>query len=397
MYKAYHFPLKPSSSQVVQLEMILSLGKDFWNYLIEADKLNYETIGKSFSRKELCRFVKIFKASSEERNKLHTHLYQKISDLYYNSRSNAFRKLKDKKSKRLEFPKVKEKIKSLIFKEYGNGCKITGNKVKFNHLTIRFNKFEEIKGNIKTIQIKKKYKNSYTLIITVDLPDEVSSETYSEKILNQYQSSIRYIDSEFNSDNDFIGIDAGIEKLLVCSNGMVVENPKHIKKCEKDIKRLKDKLKGQQKGSNRYNKTLLLLEKKHEKVKNIRKDFLHRISKELVLTCGTGIIIEDLNIAQMQRSKKIYSVVKKYISDASWGHLYFFVEYKCAKYGKVLIKVKPEYTSQTCYHCGDVKEKELGERTHNCEKCGFTMDRDQNSALVIRAKGLGTSPHVPLG
>jgi transposase len=101
----------------------------------------------------------------------------------------------------------------------------------------------------------------------------------------------------------------------------------------------------------------------------------------------------------MKENDKIYSIIKRYMTDAAWAELAFMLQYKCLKYGKILKKVAPEYTSQICHNCGNIKKKELSERLHNCEKCGSKIDRDFNSALVIlqRYKRLGTNLQGALG
>jgi putative transposase len=386
MYFAYHFPLKPSPSQVIQLDKMFNIGRNFWNHIVNLNIEEYKNTKKSLSKSDLEHLVKDYKKLSSDLDNIHTHIYQNIITRYCNAKSNSFLKLK--KDKKLELPKFKNDLflSSLSFKEYGNGCKIIGNKVKFNYLTIPFKKYQEIKGNIKTIQIKRINSKKFILILVCQFPDIIYENNYHNKIMNQYQNLVYYIkDKNIIEDNKIIGIDLGIEKLAVCSNGKVFQNPKHIKKYENQLQKLREKKKRQNKESKRYQKTCEKYRKKHEKVNNCRRDYLHRISKEIVLTCET-IVIEDLNIQKMMKSDKIYSIIKKYISDASWAMLGYMLQYKSNKYGKTLIKVAPEYTSQICNNCGNIKKKELSEREHNCEKCGYKTDRDLNAAINIRER-----------
>jgi putative transposase len=398
MYQTFHFPLQPSNSQVIQLENILSVGKEFWNYIVKLDRDSYTETKKGCSKKTLEHLVKNYKSLSENNNLIHTHLYQNIITRFDNSRSLAFKKFKSshKPNKKLELPKLKEEkfISSLLFKEYGNGAKIIGNKVKFNGLIIPFHKYTEINGNIKTIQIKRINSKRFVLILVCDIGNDISKENYHNKIMNNFQDYVYCINQDgIIRDEKIIGIDLGIEKLATCSNGLVFKNPKHLKQVEKQLKCLRDKKKRQIAGSTRYQKTCDQIRKLEEKVKNCRKDYLHKVSKELVLKFDT-IVIEDLNITSMMENDHIYSLIKKYMSDASWGMLGFMLQYKCDKYGKRLIKVGPEYTSQECSECGNIQKKELSERKHSCEKCGCKMDRDLNAAINIRNRGFGTDPHL---
>jgi len=389
MILSYKFQLLPSKSQEIQLDKFLNIGKNFWNYVLDLDQEHYKNKKddeKTYSDYDLHKFINNFKDQNKDLTKLHMHLYQEICTRYVYARSNAIKKYKSGLSNHLELPKIKEEsLKSLKFKQYNNGCKIQGNKVIFNKLTLKFRKHIEIEGDIKTIQIKKVYKNKYELIVTCCVNKEFISK-YSE-----LKENIRFIkDNRAIKDTKVIGIDLGLEKLVTLSTGKVYENPRHIKKYEKRLEELKEIMNSRKKDSKRYEKARMLFQKKHEKIKNSRDNYLHKVSKEIVLTCGTTLVAEKLEVKKMLESTKIYNPVKKSIADASWARLFFFLDYKCNKYGKTFIQLNPAYSSQECYNCGNIKEKKLSERVHNCEKCGERgLDRDLNSALVLRKRYLG--------
>ena len=388
MKLSYKFQLLPSKSQAVQLEKFLHIGRDFWNYIVELDQKNYSDTGKSYSAYDLHDFIKDYRKVNNNAELLHVHLYQKLCTRYTDAKSVALRKWKRKESERFEPPKVKEHelLRSLTFKQYKNGCKISGNKVRFNKLNIRFNKHCEIEGEIKTVQIKRITEGRFELIVVSEVEKDFT-EVLKPSILDNYPNCVRIIKNNRTTDTTVVGIDVGLEKLATLSTGKVYENPRHLKKHEAKLKELKEKKKRQVKGSKRQKKTEVLFQKKHEKVRNCRRDYLHKISKEIVLTCDT-IVVEDLNIKQMQMSDGIYSRVKKSMSDASWGILFFMLKYKSSKYNKQFATVDPKYTTQECSCCGNIQKKELGEREHNCISCGEKMDRDLNSAIVIRNRYL---------
>jgi|GEM_PF-1272512 len=387
MILSYKFQLLPSRSQIIQLEKYFSIGKYFWNYINILDQLHYQKTKKSFSNYDLQKFIKTYRDNNNEEAKLlHVHLFQEICTRYANSRSNAILKFKSGLSEYIEIPKIKDdNLKSLRFKELGNGCNIKSNKVRFNKLNIRFNKIREIEGNIKTLQIKKVSKNKYELIVTSGV-DKDFSENIKSNILNNYSNEVRIIHSNrVIKDTKIVGIDVGLEKIATLSTGKVYGNPRHLKKYEKRLTELKEEMSRRIKGSKRYEKTRALFQKKHEKVKNARRDYLHKVSKEIVLTCET-IVVENLNIKDMLENEKIYSNVKKSMSDASWGILYFMLKYKSQKYGKTYAEVNPAYTTQECSNCRNIEKKDLNEREHFCKKCFERMDRDLNSAIVIRSR-----------
>ena len=121
----------------------------------------------------------------------------------------------------------------------------------------------------------------------------------------------------------------------------------------------------------------------HSKIRNSRKDFLHKLSTDIVRK-NQVVYIEDLNTKGMVRNRKL----SKSISDSSWGSLVNFLEYKCDWYGRELKKVSPKFTSQDCSHCGyRNKELQLSMRRWDCPSCGSTHDRDINAAKNVLAVG----------
>lgn len=181
-----------------------------------------------------------------------------------------------------------------------------------------------------------------------------------------------------------IGIDVGINKYAVLSNGMEYENPRFLRKKERQLKKAQQKLSRRKKRSANYIKQVQRIQKLHEKVANQRKDFLHKLSYHLSKDYSV-IVVENLNIRNMVRNRKL----SKSISDAGWGMFRNMLAYKCENHGGVLVKVEPKYTSQDCSSCGNRVKKSLSIRTHVCKKCGTVLDRDYNASLNILQKGLG--------
>ncbi|PAE43041.1 RNA-guided endonuclease InsQ/TnpB family protein [Bacillus sp. 7884-1] len=180
-----------------------------------------------------------------------------------------------------------------------------------------------------------------------------------------------------------IGIDVGLNKYAVLSNGLEYENPRFLRKKEKKLKKAQRTLSKKKKGSANYIKQVQRIRQLHEKVANQRKDFLHKLSYNLSKDYSV-ISVENLNIRNMVRNRKL----SKSISDSGWGMFRNMLAYKCEKHGGVLIKIEPNFTSQDCSCCGNRVKKSLSIRTHVCTKCGTVLDRDYNASLNILQRGL---------
>lgn len=119
---------------------------------------------------------------------------------------------------------------------------------------------------------------------------------------------------------------------------------------------------------------------------NKRKDFLHKLTTDLVRQYD-AIVIEDIKSQRMMRN----SSLAKSITNASWGGFRFMLEYKCRWYGKQLIAVSSNYTSQECSDCHHIDgKKTLDIREWTCSNCGAHHDRDINAAQNILNRGLAT-------
>jgi putative transposase len=186
-----------------------------------------------------------------------------------------------------------------------------------------------------------------------------------------------------------IGLDVGLTHFYTDSDGNSVENPRHLRKSEKALKRLNRRLSKTQKGSKNRAKARQRLSRKHLKVSRRRKDFAVKLAR-CVVQSNDLVAYEDLKVKNMVKNKKL----SKSISDVAWRAFRNWIEYFGKVFGVATVAVPPHYTSQNCSSCGKVAKKSLSQRTHQCPHCGFVLDRDWNAARNILELGLRTVGHT---
>jgi len=227
-----------------------------------------------------------------------------------------------------------------------------------------------------------KFKGGIKIILHRPIKGEIKQATISRTPTGKYFVSILCETGEVEKqpqplkEKTTIGIDLGIKSFLVASNGKEYDNPKYLRKAQ-------DKLKYNQrqhskcKGKRRKHKVALL----HEKVTNQRKDFLHKISTELIRD-NQSIALEDLNIKSMVKNHCLAGS----ISDASWGMFVSMLEYKAKWNGVNILRIgRFEPSSKTCSECGYInKELTLKDREWSCPECGSVLDRDRNASINIK-------------
>lgn len=176
------------------------------------------------------------------------------------------------------------------------------------------------------------------------------------------------------------GIDLGISTFATLSNGDKFDAPKPLKKNLKKLAKFQRKLSRKEIGSKRRGKARLRVAKLHARIKDIRTDFLHKLSTDLVRKYDT-IVLEDLNVSGMVRNRKL----AKAISDLGWRQFRTLTEAKCEKYGKEFRVIdRWEPTTRKCSCCGfKGGKKELNVREWTCLNCGTFHDRDINAAINI--------------
>jgi len=191
--------------------------------------------------------------------------------------------------------------------------------------------------------------------------------------------------NRMDANNQSVGIDLGIKTFAVMSNGKKAESPDYSK-AERKIRKLQRKLARQLHDSKRRNRSRIQIAKQHNHISDIRKDFLHKLSTQVVSENQT-IILEDLNVSGLVKNRKL----ARRISLQGWREFRTLIESKSEKFDRdfrVISRWEP--TSQKCSDCGFKWGKiALSVRSILCLSCGIEHDRDENASKNIEMVGMG--------
>ena len=182
-----------------------------------------------------------------------------------------------------------------------------------------------------------------------------------------------------------VGIDLGLKNWLVCSDGVVVQNPKTLPRYEKKLAKAQRLFSRKRKGSNNHKKAKLKIALLHEKITNIRADLTHKTTFRLIQE-NQLICMETLRVKNMVKNPKL----AKHILDANLGELNRQLAYKADWYGRTISKIDQWFpSSKLCSHCGALYEGKwsLAIREWRCS-CGAVNDRDGNASINIETEGL---------
>ena len=346
--KTFKYQLKLNATQRHQVDAWINTCRAVYNLALETKIYAYKSHGVSLSYYDI-------KKQLPELKKHHTW----VSDVPSQSLQNVIKRM------------------DIAYQSFfrGGGFPKFARKDRYNSIL-----FETLKADgddrVKLPKIGSvKYHNSRPLI------GELRNATIS-RVNNKYFISIvtkQEVSISLAPNDNQVGVDMGISFWASLSNGAQIENPRHTKKYEQQLRIESRKLARKVKGSSNRKKQRKVVAILHTKISNVRKDFQHKQSTLLINAFGT-IAIEDLKVKNMVRFGKL----SKHIADAGWSGFRTMLEYKANWYGRTLVAVDPKYTSQTCSSCKEVdKLSRISQSKFVCTSCGSESNADLNAAKNI--------------
>jgi len=358
IHKSYKFRLYPTEVQKVSLAKHFGSCRFVFNrflheskekYLIEKTSLNYYDNASTLTQlKKDENFSWLKEVNSQA-------LQASIRNL-----DIAYRKFFTKQNK---FPRFKSKHDKQSFKVPQN-VELDGALLKIPKFKegIKVKVHREIRGKILFATISKTPTDKYFVSVTCE------------------QSHIPFTDTDSN-----VGIDTGISTLAVLSDGKKYENPRVLKSRLSKLKYNQRQLSKKEKGSNSRNRQRKQVALCHEKITNFRKDYLHKVSTEIIENQGV-VVVEDLNIKGIMGNH----ILAQAMSDVSLGEFYRQLEYKADWNNRSFVKIDRWFpSSKTCSSCNWVNQNlKLSDRKWKCESCNQEHDRDENASKNILKQGL---------
>lgn len=370
MLKAFKYRIYPNQIQEEKIKQNIGCARWIYNYALAKKIKAWQQEKKNLSRYDIQKDLPILKKQEETKWLKEADAKALIFSLW--SLDNAYQKFfREHKG----YPKFKSKKNGKQSYSTYQGIKVDWDKNKINvpkNKNIKIRLHRKFEGELKQITVSKVPTEKYYISILVDTKDK---EKRKSKV----------------NEKTTIGIDLGIKTFITISDGRKIDNPKILYRYEKKLAREQKRLSKKKKGSNNKNKQRIKVARVYERVTNIRKDFIHKLSYQLTNENQVkSIVIEDLDVNGMLKNRRL----AKAIANVSWSKFVELLAYKCDWYGVNLLKIgRFEPSSKLCPKCGTInQELTLANREWVCSNCRGEHDRDINAAINI--KRLGLNPKI---
>ena len=379
MKRAYKIEIDPTAEQKSKIHQTIGVSRFIYNFYIAHNKEIYDREGKFVSGMD---FSKWLNNEYIPNNKDMKWIKEVSSKATKQAIMNGDKSFRDFFKKAKGFPKFKKKknqdVKAYFPKNNKTDWTIERHRVKIPTLGwIRLKEFGYIPVN-----------------------SIVKSGTVSQKA-DRYYVSILVEENDkkvYKSTNEGVGIDLGVKEFVVCSDGIKFKNinkTSTVKKIEKKLKREQRKLSRKYESLKIRNKNIkegratrqniqkqvVKVQKLHQRLTNIRTDYINKIVSSIIKQKPSYITIEDLNVKGMMKNKHL----SKAIASQKFFEFKTKLTVKC-KENHIELRIVDRFypSSKTCSNCGKIKKDlKLSDRIYKCD-CGFTIDRDLNASINLK-------------
>ena len=388
MKRAYKIEINPTQKQKLKIHQTIGVSRFVYNFYIARNKEIYKKEGKFVSGIDFSKWLNNEYIPNNQDMKWIKEVSSKATKQAIMNGDKAFR---DFFKKAKGFPRFKKKknqdVKAYFPKNNKTDWTLERHRVKIPTLGwVRLKEFGYIPVNslVKSGTVSQKADRYYVSILVEERDIEISNSNIGIKI--------------FNHNNEGVGIDLGIKEFAVCSDGIKFKNinkTSTVKKVEKKLKREQRKLsrkyeslkirnKNIREGratSQNIQKQIVKVQKLHQRLTNIRTDYINKIVSSIIKQKPSYITIEDLNVKGMMKNKHL----SKAIASQKFFEFKTKLMSKC-KQNNIELRIVDRFypSSKTCSNCGKVKKDlKLSDRIYKCD-CGFTIDRDLNASINLK-------------
>ena len=379
MKKAYKMEINPTDKQKSKIHRTIGVSRFIYNFYIARNKEIYEREGKFVSGMDFSKWLNNEYIPNNQEMKWIKEVSSKATKQAIMNGDKAFRDFfKGAKG----FPRFKKKknqdVKAYFPKNNKTDWTIERHRVKIPTLGwVRLKEFGYIQTNsiVKSGTVSQKADRYYVSILVEETDIKIS-----------------------NPNNAGVGIDLGIKEFAVCSDGIKFKNinkTSTVKKVEKKLKREQRKLSRKYESLKIRNKNIkegratrqniqkqiIKVQKLHQRLTNIRTDYINKIVSSIIKQKPSYITIEDLNVKGMMKNKHL----SKAIASQKFFEFKTKLTVKC-KENHIELRIVDRFypSSKTCSQCGKVKKDlKLSDRIYKCD-CGFTIDRDLNASINLK-------------
>ena len=377
--RAYKVEINPTDEQKSKIHRTIGVSRFVYNFYIARNKEIYEREGKFVSGMDFSKWLNNEYIPNNQEMKWIKEVSSKATKQAIMNGDKSFR---DFFKKAKGFPKFKKKknqdVKAYFPKNNKTDWTIERHRVKIPTLGwVRLKEFGYIPVNsiVKSGTVSQKADRYYVSILVEETDIKIS-----------------------NPNNEGVGIDLGIKEFAVCSDGIKFKNinkTSTVKKVEKKLKREQRKLSRKYESLKIRNKNIkegratrqniqkqiVKVQKLHQRLTNIRTDYINKIVSSIIKQKPSYITIEDLNVKGMMKNKHL----SKAIASQKFFEFKTKLTVKC-KENHIELRIVDRFypSSKTCSQCGKVKKDlKLSDRIYKCD-CGFTIDRDLNASINLK-------------